>query len=473
MDRVVLALAACLALVAPAFTGAAGGGRQVYLPHVVAPGQASRPTVHTPFFDGPVRFSETTVFWFGRVTPSENYADVRIGYNDQELYLYLAAFDRRIWYDTNPTLATLHAWDGATVYLRAGDGATDGLTSSDYRLDAQFRASSQPGTYQAVYRGTGSGWDAASIAFTSEPGWRGDAPNDNQDDRGWVMAFRVPFQSLGLAAAPPKGAVWRLAVVMHDRDSAAGPPLADKIWPDEATTAKPLTWGRLSFGVPGYTAPPVKSKTTVMIRHKLNGVTVTDAAVGGGSVCGDGLDFWTQWGDKNYAGGGPANVQNQSDIADWPCFSKYYLTFPLTGLPGGRQVVSATLTLHQMGNAGSASNGQPPTSSLIQVFTVDREWDETTITWNNAPPAAENVSSATVGVISGCGAPGGIPWPCVPRNWDVSRAAAAAYAAGNPLRLVLYSADSDYHSGKYFTTSESGDWNAAGRPTLTVTLGTP
>jgi len=23
------------------------------------------------------------------------------------------------------------------------------------------------------------------------------------------------------------------------------------------------------------------------------------------------------------------NVQNQSDISDWPCFSKYYVTFPL------------------------------------------------------------------------------------------------------------------------------------------------
>jgi hypothetical protein len=41
------------------------------------------------------------------------------------------------------------------------------------------------------------------------------------------------------------------------------------------------------------------------------------------------------------------------------------------------------------------------------------------------------------------------------------------------LRLVLYAADGAYHSGKYFTASETGDWNAIGRPTLEVVLGDP
>jgi len=35
---------------------------------------------------------------------------------------------------------------------------------------------------------------------------------------------------------------------------------------------------------------------------------------------------------------------------------------------------------------------------------------------------------------------------------------------------VLYEADSAYHSGKYFTSSDTGDWNEAGRPTLQVIL---
>jgi hypothetical protein len=50
---------------------------------------------------------------------------------------------------------------------------------------------------------------------------------------------------------------------------------------------------------------------------------------------------------------------------------------------------------------------------------------------------------------------------------------AQAYGKGQPLRLAMYSADSDYHSGKYFTSSETGDWNAEGRPLLTVVWGSP
>ena len=37
-----------------------------------------------------MRFSETAVFWFGRVTPSENALDVRVGYNDEHLFLHVA-----------------------------------------------------------------------------------------------------------------------------------------------------------------------------------------------------------------------------------------------------------------------------------------------------------------------------------------------------------------------------------------------
>jgi hypothetical protein len=84
----------------------------------------------------------------------------------------------------------------------------------------------------------------------------------------------------------------------------------------------------------------------------------------------------------------------------------------------------------------------------------------------------ENVSRAWADPVTGCGTPS-VPWPCFARTWDVSYAVAQAYAAGKPLRLALYEADSHYHSGKYFTSSNTEDWNAAGRPTLTVTWGTP
>ena len=38
---------------------------------------------------------------------------------------------------------------------------------------------------------------------------------------------------------------------------------------------------------------------------------------------------------------------------------------------------------------------------------------------------------------------------------------------------TLYSADGAQNSGKYFTSSDAGDWDAEGRPTLRVLLGTP
>ena len=50
----------------------------------------------------------------------------------------------------------------------------------------------------------------------------------------------------------------------------------------------------------------------------------------------------------------------------------------------------------------------------------------------------------------------------------VSRAVAEAYAAGTPLRLALYSTDGDYHSGKYFWSSDASE---QGRPTLQVRWG--
>ncbi len=69
--------------------------------------------------------------------------------------------------------------------------------------------------------------------------------------------------------------------------------------------------------------------------------------------------------------------------------------------------------------------------------------------------------------------PGFPGWPGVARDWNVSLAVAKAYSPGEPVRLVLYTADDDYHSGKYFVASGTGDWNAVGRPTLTIQWGNP
>jgi hypothetical protein len=80
----------------------------------------------------------------------------------------------------------------------------------------------------------------------------------------------------------------------------------------------------------------------------------------------------------------------------------------------------------------------------------------------------ENVSRAWVEPLATF--PG---WPGAARTWDISQAAAMAYLARQPLRLVIYSADGEYHSGKYFSTSDAADWNQTARPTLKVTWGQP
>ena len=423
--------------------------------------------VNIPFFNGDVQFTETAIFWFGKVNLTENYVDVRLGYTNEELYIRLAAFDRRLWYDTTPTPGELTAWDAASLYLDldANPGKTPGI--SDYQFVGQLNWYESRTEFQTAYRGDGFGWVTAPVPFTTLSRYRGDQPNNDVDDSGWTLTYRIPFASLGLEHPPLDGRVWGLAVTLHDRDNAAGTSIAAKSWPPAMSPGNPQTWGQLAFGLPARSTPPLTPSGTTTIRHGLNGAGVVDGMAGGGTTCGSGLDFWEEWGEANYAGASQVNVQNQFDVADWPCFSKVYITFPLDSIPPAVEVISATLTLYQFGNAGQESEVDPPIS-LIQVFTIADDWEETELNWNNAPFASQNVSRAWVEPISDD--PG---LPGAPRTWDVSQVVAEALVAGTPLRLALYSADGDYHSGKYFYSSDIGVWNAGGRPTLTVVWGNP
>lgn len=443
----------------PANPFAAQGAQAAGLPQIR--------TVNAPRFTGAVAANQAAVFWFGAVSPSSNYSDVRVGYTDTELYVYVSTFDRLLWYNTINPQQDLIAWDTDTLYLSL-NGPTGGAPDArTYRFDAELsnNPAGNPAAYQASYRGNGAGWAAAPLAFTTVPGWRGTGGiNSAQDNRGWAMTYHIPFSSLGLSGPPAPGAAWALGLVNHDRDSASGPPVGDTPWPEGLAPTVPASWGRLVFGLPTYLPPTTTNNQAITIQHKLNNVTVPDADVGGYTNCGDGLDFWSQWGYKNYFGLTDFNVQNQSDIADFPCYAKYYVTFPLSSLPQGRAIASATLTLHQFGGSGAAGQATP---SLIQVSTVRNDWSEASITWNNAPYALENVGQASVAPLASQP-----PWPGVARTWDLSRAVADAFASGQPLRLAIYSADTDYHSGKYFVGSDTGDWNAAGRPTLSVVVGT-
>jgi len=422
------------------------------------------PRVNAPYATG----SEAAVFWFGRVTLQENYADVRIGYRDTRLYVHLNIMDRRLWYNPSPSPADLTNWDAATVYLSTS--ATPTLEGS-YRFDGQLSWDGEPEdrvAYQAAYQYDAGGWAATAFPFETFSSWNGHAPNTNQDDRGWSLITYVPFASLGLSVPPPPGTVWRVAIVLHDRDDGGGPPLAKQVWPAGMGTTAPATWAELSFGAPpAYEPPTAVPGGTVAIRHGENGAIVPDADVGGSSSCGAPAepDFFPTWGSLNWAGKIFLNVQNLGWISEWPCFSRYYVTFPLDQVPAGKAILSAQLTLYQNGNAGEGET-PGPTPSLIQVSTVADAWQESTITWNNAPPAMENIDSLWVPPLDATP-----PWPGIARQWDVSAAVAEAYASGNPVRLAVYSPAWDFHSGRYFFSSDISD--IAGRPTLTVTWGEP
>jgi hypothetical protein len=423
--------------------------------------------VNVPYFPNTFSLPETAVFWFGKVTPTENYADVRMGYSDNELFIRVAAFDQKLWYDSNPSPESLHAWDSVSLYLDLDGNQGDGLPTRSYRFDGMLNWWEDRANFQAAYRGGPDGWTKADISFETKTGWRGNAPQDDKPDRGWTITYHVPFQSLGLAQAPQPGEIWGLGVVLHDRDSANESPLADKFWPETMLENDPDTWGQLAFGLPTYIPPAASTGGSITIRDRLDGATVTDGMVGGGTTCGAGIDFWTEWGDKAYPGEEFINVQNQEDVADWPCYSKFYLRFPLNNVPQGKVILSAKLVLHQFGNSGGGEWGAPP-RSLIQAFTVAEDWDPAKLTWNSAPLALENVSRTWVDGITDF--PG---WPGIPYEWEVSKAAAQAYATGQPLRLALYSADAAYHTGKYFVSSVTEDWNKTARPTLVIEWGNP
>ena len=426
--------------------------------------------VNAPHFDGDVHYSETAILWFGQVTPIENYADVRVGYNDSLLFVNVAVFDRRLWYDTGPTPGDLTSWDAVSLYLNLDGNVGEVPDANAYRFDAQLVWWEPRDAYQAAYQGNGFTWISATVPFTTTSGWRGDtSPNNDHDDRGWWLTYPITFNSLGLSGPPPEGTVWGLALMLHDRDDDVGTPIDDKAWPEAMDPFRPVTWGQLAFGMPAYVPPPTTSAETITIRHGLGGATVIDVDVGGGSDCGQSAwpDFFSTWGALNYASKDFANIQNQGDVADWPCFSKFYVTFPLDSIPVGRVVISATLTLHLWGGAGEGWDPEPQ-PSLIQVLVVQEGWDESTITWNNAPLALENMSATWVEPVESYPGRPGIPY-----HWDVSRAIAQAHGSGAPARLVLYESDWAYQSGKYFDTSDVDDWGQVGRPTLTVKWGNP
>ena len=153
--------------------------------------------------DDPVpQFFSPAIAWFGEVTPTKNYADVRIWYYDDYIKLMVNIIDRRLWFDTSPSAATLEEWDAISLYLNKDGNSGHTPSANSYRFVAQLGSSA---SHRATYQGNGSTWQATSIPFSATSIYRGSSgPNRDGDNKGWQLTAVLPFSSLGLAGPPSK-----------------------------------------------------------------------------------------------------------------------------------------------------------------------------------------------------------------------------------------------------------------------------
>jgi hypothetical protein len=418
--------------------------------------------------------SLTSNFWFGQVSSSQNFVDTRLIYNSSTLFVHVNVYDRYLHFSQSPNRAQLLAWDSAALYLT--------VNGTNYRFDAQFAPDEWIGKqrqrYQIAYQ---NGVMQPGISFSTHSHYRGEGgPNSELENRGWWVVYQIPFSSLGLKAAPAVGSAWNLGLQVYDRDQIGVPATLSAVWPEAMQATQPTTWGQLAFGSPTYTPPAVSSPTTYLLQAGVNS-QMQDAHVGGHTNCGGAEenplfgtpqpgkpfpDVYNGWPNNNFGTYEQINIQNQIDVVDWPCYSRYYFSATLDQLPPGKQVVSAKLTLFQFGNGGL---GYEYYNSYLQVYTLNQTWSETSITWNNAPLAYENVSGASVDAVRLENYPSYFVNPPLARTIDISRALANYYYAGQPLNVAIWSADAPPHSGKYFYSTNVAD--ARYRPVLEVVLG--
>lgn len=446
-------------------------------PVVRAQGGAIR-RVNVPYFSSDIAWAEAGIFWFGRVDPpggpGQNYADVRVAYTAEELVIYINIEDYYVWYDTEATLTSdLTRYDAVAVYLDTAHDQAASPQPDDYLFLSGLclYGCGDGSNHRREARGTGGGWDFTWQGTWTDGTWAswwcnpGPNSNDCGIDFGWWSYIHIPWSALELSGPPSQGTLWSLGVLLYDRDGQ--PPagyLAPEYWPETFDANNPSTWGELAFGLASYTPPSASPQGTTVIRRGLGDSVVEDAWVGGGGNCTGGHEGDPE--HDNYGGDTNLYVENQSLIADFTCFSKSFLRFYLGGIPPDKIIIFATLSLHHWGNA-DWEQAQP---SLIWLLTVDGDWGEYTLTWNNAPLARENLTATWVGVLMPETFPG---WPGVRYDWDATQAVAEAYAAGEPLNVALYTADTNFNSSKYLTSSDAHDWNAEGRPKLTVVWGEP
>ena len=434
--------------------------------------------VNIPYLAEPVVWNQSAIFWFGQNeqgVPSKNYADVRIAYTAQSLHLYITIVDYYLWYKENPLDADdLTQYDAIAIYLDSSfDRATTPQTDDySFLVGAHHWPNENATQYHRQARGDGTVWDTTWLDdwsdFEAMEWWCNPGPNSNECgiDYGWKVRFAIPWETLGQSGPPTEGTLWGLGVQLYDRDDQ--PPagyVEPEHWPETFDADNPATWGELHFGYADYQLPPVIPAGTTTIRAASpEDNTVEDSWMGGGGWCSGGHEGGSE---INHGDNTSLFVGSETAATHFPCYNKSYLRFSLDAIPPNKTIISASLTLHLWGYAGETPDLALP--SWVHLFTISDPWDEMTIHWNNAPLAQQNVSATWVNPYSGDREHP--DWPGDPYTWDAIQAVAEAHAAGQPLDVAIYSSDTDQHSSKYMTSSEAGDWNAEGRPTLTVVWG--
>ena len=271
---------------------------------VVSESSAQVRRINAPYFPDSVRASEAAVFWFGRVDAARNYTDVRIAYTSTEVWVRLQSFDQWLWLDdaASRTPASLETWDAATVMIDTNGGALDAPSSTSYRFVGGARL------VAAAHRLPGSLYGQRHVV---EPG--AVAELHHRDELAWRCAEQQRTRSrlgdyVSDSLREPRSvrAAGRRHSLAH-RSGGIRPGLAVRYGigpgmarPLRARSAELLGTARIRAATSADAADPPGSETHTL-RHGLNGVVVSDAMVGGSSTCGEGLDFFNQWGSANHA----------------------------------------------------------------------------------------------------------------------------------------------------------------------------
>ena len=427
--------------------------------------------VNIPYFEESVVWAKSAIFWFGineQYLPGKNYVDVRMAYTEQALEIRLTVIDYYLWYNPNPQSSDdLSEYDAAVIYLDTAHDLATLPQSDDYMMlgGARNIPIENAPQYQRDARGDGTAWDYTwngDWTNISTMQWSDSGPNDNSRniDYGWISHYTIPWSVLNMSGPPHPSTLWGLGIQLFDRDD--NPPLGNvdpEFWPETFQATSPITWGEVHFGDASYIPETTTITGYTQIRASSpTDNTVEDAWMGGGGWCIGGHEGGSE---INY--GDHPNLFIGSEVipTHFPCFNKSFLRFQLDDIPPEVEIISATLTLHLWGNASQVI---APPYSWTHLFTVIDGWDEMGIHWNNAPLAQENISSIRVYPYS----QSEVDWPGDPYTWDATKAVAEAYAAGEPTNLALYSSDTGRDTSKYFSSSETGDWNFEARPTLNI-----